>query len=228
MIPSQKLPPIPADLALKAVRELAAAADVELVLPGAPEREAVLLAMAAVHALDGSGWSLDYAREHVSVTLPGAGAALDLMAMIPVAGPILASVAGRFRRTSVHLSPSALRDGVTLLGTWQHEAGHVGDIRNGGLMWCVAYGIVPNVRAGAEAPCYASDMAHQVALAGASVDKVEAGALGALSNYGLDDAAMRLARALVHSNAETLRAGEDPGGIVADSLAALRAVGWQG
>ena len=59
-------------------------------LPGAPEREAVLLAMAAGAPLDGSGWSLDYAREHVSVTLLGAGPALDLMAMIPVAGPILA------------------------------------------------------------------------------------------------------------------------------------------
>lgn len=228
MIPSQKLPPIPADLALRAVRELAAAADVELVLPGAPEREAVLLAMAAVHALDGSGWSLEYAREHVSVTLPGAGPALDLMAMIPVAGPILASVAGRFRRTSVHLSPSALRNGVTLLGTWQHEAGHVGDIRNGGLMWCVAYGLVSNVRAGAEAPCYGSDLAHQVLLAGSDVDKVEAAALDNLSRYGLDEPALRLARGIVRSNAEALRRGVDPGGVVADSIAALRAVGWQG
>ena len=71
-------------------------------------------------------------------------------------------------------------------------------------MWCVAYGLVPNVRAGAEAPfCYASDMAHRSALAGASVDKVEAGAPGALANYGLDGARAALARSLVHSNAET-------------------------
>ena len=46
---------------------------------------------------------------------------------------------------------------------WQHEAGHVGDIRNGGLVCASPTG--QTVRAGAEAPCYASDMAHQVALA---------------------------------------------------------------
>ena len=162
--------------------------------------------MAAVHALDGSGWSLDHAREHVSVTLgcwPRAGPHGD----DPVAGPILASVAGRFRRTSVHLSPSALRDGVSAArdvaargrarGRHPQRRAHV----------------VRRLRAraerarGAEAPCYASDMAHQVALAGASVDKVEAGALGALVNHGLDRPALRLARSLVHSNAETLRAG---------------------
>ena len=63
--------------------------------PGAPEREGRAAGDGrGRNALDGSGWSLEYAREHASVTLPGAGPALDLMAMIPVAGPILASVAG--------------------------------------------------------------------------------------------------------------------------------------
>ena len=138
---------IPADLALRAVQAEAAAADVELLLPGRPEREAVLLGMAAYHAISGHGWSLDHAREHVSVTLPGAGPALDLLAMVPVVGPILASLASGFRRTTVMLAPSAMRDGVVLMGTWRHEGGHVGDIARGGLPWCLAYGVAPEVRA---------------------------------------------------------------------------------
>jgi len=219
---------IPADLALRAVQAEAAAADVELLLPGRPEREAVLLGMAAYHAISGHGWDLAHAREHVSVTLPGAGPVLDLLAMVPVVGPILASLASGFRRTTVMLAPSAMRDGVVLMGTWRHEAGHVGRIAQGGLVWCAAYGLAPEVRAGAEAPCYGSDLAHQVLLAGSDVDKVEAAALDNLTRYGLDEPALRLARGIVRANAETLRAGIDPGDLVADSLAALRAVGWPG
>ena len=219
---------IPADLALRAVQAEAAAADVELLLPGRPEREAVLLGMAAYHAISGHGWDLAHAREHVSVTLPGAGPVLDLLAMVPVVGPILASLASGFRRTTVMLAPSAMRDGVVLMGTWRHEAGHVGRIAQGGLVWCAAYGLAPEVRAGAEAPCYGSDLAHQVLLAGSDVDKVEAAALANLERYGLDEPALRLARGIVRANAETLRGGVDPGGLVADSLAALRAVGWPG
>lgn len=219
---------IPADLALRAVQAEAAAADVELLLPGRPEREAILLGMAAYHAISGNGWDLAHAREHVSVTLPGAGPALDLLAMVPVVGPILAALSHGFRRTTVMLSPSAMRDGVVLMGTWRHEAGHVGRIAQGGLVWCAAYGVVPEVRAGAEAPCYGSDLAHQVLLAGSDVDKVEAAALDNLSRYGLDEPALRLARGIVRSNAEALRRGVDPGGVVADSIAALRALGWPG
>jgi len=219
---------IPVDLALRAVQAEAAAADVELLLPGRPEREAVLLGMAAYHAISGHGWDLAHAREHVSVTLPGAGPVLDLLAMVPVVGPILAALAHGFRRTTVMLAPSAMRDGVVLMGTWRHEAGHVGRIAQGGLVWCAAYGLAPEVRAGAEAPCYGSDLAHQVLLAGSDVDKVEAAALANLERYGLDEPALRLARGIVRANAETLRGGVDPGGLVADSLAALRAVGWPG
>ena len=219
---------IPADLALRAVQAEAAAADVELLLPGRPEREAVLLGMAAYHAISGHGWDLAHAREHVSVTLPGAGPVLDLLAMVPVVGPILAALSHGFRRTTVMLSPSAMRDGVVLMGTWRHEAGHVGRIAQGGLVWCAAYGLAPEVRAGAEAPCYGSDLAHQVLLAGSDVDKVEAAALDNLTRYGLDEPALRLARGIVRANAETLRAGIDPGDVVADTLRSLRAVGWPG
>ena len=222
-----KLPAISVDVALRAVRAEAEAADVELLLPGAAGREAVLLALAAVHAIGGSGWDLAYAREHVSTTLPGAGsAALGLLATIPVAGPILAAIASTFRRTTVGLSPAAMRDGVSLMSTWRHEAGHVGDIKRGGLVWCLAYGVVPEVRAGAEAPCYGADIAHHVLLGGAEVDKVEASVLSALDHYGLDDAGKRLARGIVRSCAETVRGGADPGDVVADTRASLRAAGW--
>lgn len=219
---------IPADLALRAVQAEAAAADVELLLPGRSEREAILLGMAAYHALSGNGWDLAHAREHVSVTLPGAGPVLDLLAMVPIVGPILAALSSGFRRTTVMLAPSAMRDGVVLMGAWRHESGHVGRIAQGGLVWCAAYGVVPEVRAGAEAPCYGSDLAHQVLLAGSDVDKVEAAALANLERYGLDEAGMRLARGIVRANAETLRGGVDPGDVVADTLRSLRAVGWPG
>lgn len=224
-----KLPSIPVDVALRAVQAEAAAADVELLMPGSGGREAILLGLAAVHAISGDGWDLAYARDHVSTTLPGAGAAaIAGLALIPVAGPILAGLAAAFKRTTVSLSPAAMRDGVTLMATWRHEAGHVGAIKRGGLLWCVAYGVVPEVRAGGEAPCYGADIAHAVHLAGSDVDKAAQAVIGALENYGLDEPAMRLARGIVLSNAESVRRGADPGDVVADTRASLRAAGWLG
>ena len=218
---------IPLDVALRAVRAEAAAADVELLLPGSAGREAILLGLGAVHALSGDGWDLAYAREHVSTTLPGAGsAALAALALIPVAGPILAGLASAFKRTTVSLSPAALADGLTLMATWRHEVGHVGAIKRGGLMWCIAYGIVPEVRAGAEAPCYGADIAHAVHLGGADIDGITAAVLASLEHYGLDEPALRLARGIVRSNAESVRRGADPGDQVADTRASLRAAGW--
>lgn len=219
---------IPLELAMRAVRREAEAAGVDLLLPGSGGREAVLHGLAAVHALGGDGWDLPYAREHVSTTLPGVGTpALALLALIPVAGPILAGLGQTFERTTVSLSPASMRDGVTLLSTWRHESGHAGSIQRGGFLWCVGFGTVPEVRAGAEAPCYAADLAHRVLLAGDDVDAMEAAILASLDHYGLDEGGRRLARSLVRSAAETVRAGVDPGGIVADSLASLAAVGWR-
>lgn len=220
--------PIPLDVALRAVQAEAAAADVELLLPGSAGREAILHGLAAVHAISGDGWDLAYAREHVSTTLPGAGsAALAALALIPVAGPILAGLASAFKRTTVSLSPAAMRDGLTLMATWRHEVGHVGAIKRGGLMWCIAYGIVPEVRAGAEAPCYGADIAHHVHLGGADLDQITAAVLASLEHYGLDEPALRLARGIVRSNAESVRRGADPGDVVAETRASLRAAGWE-
>lgn len=220
---------IPLELALRAVRREAEAAGVELLMPGSGGREAVLHGLAAVHAIGGDGWDLGYAREHVSTTLPGIGSAgLAALAMIPVAGPILAGLAQSFERTTVSLSPAAMRDGLTLISTWRHETGHVGSIAKGSILWCLAFGVVPEVRAGAESPCYGADIAHRVMLGGSDVDATTAAVLAALDHYGLDDSAKRLARALMRSAAETVRAGVDPGDVVADSIASLRAAGWAG
>ena len=219
--------PIPSDLALRAAQRLARNASAGLVLPGDPRREAVLLALAAVHSLSGSGWSLDYAREHVCVTLPGVGSvAAKLLSAVPYVGPLFARAIEGLDRPTMFMSPVAVGDGPTLVGVTQHELGHVGDIRRGGLVWCAAYGIVGEVRAGAEGPCYGTDMAHRCRLGGVSPEQAEADANDALSHYGLDADGLSLARAIVRSAGETARQGGDPGGVVAESLAALAAEGW--
>lgn len=217
------------ELALRAVQAEAEAADVELLMPGSGGREAILLGLGAVNAISGSAWDLGYAREGVSTTLPGVGSAgLAALALIPVAGPILAALASSFKRTTVSLSPAALRRGAGLMATWRHEAGHVGAIARGGFLWCAAYGIVPEVRAGAEAPCFGSDIAHAVRLEGVDVDAAADHVLASLGHYGLDEPAMRLARGIIQSIRESVRGGADPGDVVADTLASLRAVGWVG
>ena len=211
---------IPVETALRVARARADRYGYQLVLPGDPRREAVLYGLAAVHALTGSGWSLDHARERVCVTLPGAGsAALGLLATVPGVGPLLAAAGARVERPQVYLSPAALRDGAVLLGTIRHEEGHVGQIRVGGLPWCVAYGVVNEVRAGAEAPCYGADLAVRAAL-GESPRRLYDGALESLRAYGLGDD-IALAEALLRSTLVGLEEGADPGGIGAEMLAEI-------
>ena len=197
--------------------------DTTLILPGDARRELLLYAMAAANGITGTGWSLDHARDHVSVTLPGldSPAALALLGAVPLVGPLLVGLALKLRRPAIFLSPAAMRDPVELVGTVQHERGHRGQIARGGLGWCLGYGLLSEVRAGAEAPCYGVSMAHRVRLGGASVDDVERGALASLAAYGADDA---LVRGIIASNAETLRQGGDPGGVVAETLAELAAL----
>ena len=61
---------------------------------------------------------------------------------------------------------------------------------------------------------------------GADLDQITAAVLASLERYGLDEPALRLARGIVRSNAESVRRGADPGDVVADTLTSLRAVGW--
>jgi hypothetical protein len=113
-----------------------------------------------------------------------------------------------------------MRDGVELLATAEHELGHVGSIARGGLAYCGAYLLAPEVRAGGEAPCYGAGMAVRVAC-GAVLEDVVRDALASLDGYGLDAAALALASGIIASAALTIAATGDYGGVVAE----LRAEG---
>lgn len=220
--------PITPELARKACEQWAAEQNVALFWPGDPVREAVLYTMAAVHKLSGSGWSLDYARQNVSVTLPGAGSpALDLLEMIPHAGPLLAAAASKVEHPFICFSPAACATGVGLMATMAHEMGHIGSIRAGGIGWCIAYGLVPEARAAGESPCYGASMAVQHRLGGIPTAQLVEHSMRSLEGYGLDDAAKKLAHGILLSNAASLDAGTDPGEVVAEVIAALEAVGWK-
>lgn len=216
---------IPMNVALSATEFFLDAAGVDIVLPGDPMREAVLYALAAANAVTGRGWSLDHARENVTLTLPGFGPAFDLLAAVPYVGGIMAGVAAKQRRTTIYFSPAAMRTGLALTNTRKHEEGHVGQIKVGGLPWCIAYGLIAEVVAGAEAPCYGNGMAVDVMLGGQNVDIEEREAIQSLASYGADEP---LYRGIIASNADMLRAGVDPGGIVAETVAELRRCGWTG
>ena len=217
-------------LALRAARALTDAAGVDLVLPGDPRREAVVLALGALHKLSGRGWNVDHARESVCVTVPPIGPALDLLGLVPVVGEVFRALAGTQRRTTIYLSPSLMGEGRggTVMGVVQHELGHAGDIARGGLAWCLAYGLVPEVTMGAEAPCMACDAAHMVAFDGLDADAACADREATLRAYvGDDEAALRLGRGLLEQVRASLRLGVDPTGTVRESLAALAAVGME-
>ena len=81
-------------------------------------------------------------------------------------------------------------------------------------------------RAAGEAPCYAAGMAVAVAFRGVSSGYATVRALESLRGYGLDDDAMALASGILASAKATIDAGEDLGGVVAETRAALDSVGW--
>jgi len=217
---------IPVDLALRIIRRRAAAAGVDLILPGDPRRDAIVSLVALGHSVQGTGVTRAHVAEGVTVTLPGVpGPAAVLLAAIPYVGGALSALAQAAGRTSVCLSPAALATGEGALATWWHEEGHCGSIARGGLIYCGAYLLAPEVRAGGEAPCYGNGMAVRVAT-GADVDDAARQALASLESYGLDDDARALARGIVASAAETIRATGDHGGVVAELRAELAAEGW--
>lgn len=210
---------IPLDVATRVVERLCREANCDLVLPGSPRREAVVYGLAAAHALTGDGWSVDHARQYVTTTLPGPGAALDLLGLVPVVGPVILAVAKPLDRTAIYLAPEALRDGVTLYKTIRHELGHVGDIARGGLPWCAAYGILPEARAGGEAPCYGHGIALDVFFNGTSPYDAANRARASLANYwdASEQGATDLAHDIIGSWEFSLRRGGDPGGVIAEA-----------
>jgi hypothetical protein len=214
---------IPSDVALRIAKRRAARFGYNLILPDHPAREAVLYGMAAAHELTGSGWNYETAKRSVSVTLPGVGPVADLLRAIPYVGPIFASAATAFRAPTVFPSPAAIEHG--LLGTIFHEEGHVGDIRRGGLPWCLCYGFIDEVRVGAEAPCKVCGMIERVHFDGISIAEAETESIESLRPYGLG-AEFHTAELIVRGNAATLRRGADPGGIIAEMRAELALENW--
>ncbi len=221
--------PLTLPLARAIAARLVAARGAELVPSTDPRRTALVYALAAVHSLSGSGWDVSAARERVTVTLPAVGVPLaSLLALIPGVGGLLSDVARTQDRTAIYLSPAAESDPVVLLATIAHELGHVDQIARGGLAWCAAYGLVPEVRAGAEAPCYGQDVTVMWALsevAGLTPRILCDGARDSLKSYGLDAESMALASGILDVTARTLEHGGEMPGPCADVLAALRAEG---
>lgn len=219
--------PLDLPLARTIAARLVAARGAELVPSTDPRRTALVYALAAVHSLSGSGWDVDHARQQVTVTLPAVGVPLaSLLALIPGVGHLLAQIAGTQDKTTIYLSPAAESDPVLLLATVAHELGHVDQIARGGLAWCAAYGLVPEVRAGAEAPCYGQDVAVMHALdPETDTDLHLRDALESLRSYGLDDASIVLARGILNVVQGTLDHGGELPGPCADVIAALRTEG---
>lgn len=216
---------IPLDVALRVARKRVAAAGAELILPDDLRRVAIVGLVAAAHAIQGTGVLSDHVRNGVTITLPGMpGAAADALALIPVVGSALATLATANGRTAIYLSPAAMADGVSLLATVEHELGHVGAIAAGGLVWCGLYLLSPEARAAGEGPCYGAGVAVRVAC-GASIGQAVADALASLDSYGLDAPAKALASAIVDGAAATIAATGDLGGVVAEVRADLAAEG---
>jgi len=220
---------IPLDLptALSIAARLVTARGAVLIPSTDPRRTALVYALGAVHSLSGSGWDIDHARRQVTVTLPAVGVPLaSLLALIPGVGGLLAQIAGTQDRTAIYLSPAAESDPALLLATIAHELGHVDQIARGGLAWCCAYGLVPEVRAAAESCCYGQDVAVLHALDPKASAMVLCGdARESLRGYGLDADALILASGILDVTQRTLEHGGEMPGPCADVIAALRAEG---
>jgi hypothetical protein len=213
-----------------AAQRMCDAAGVTLLPPDHALRDVIVAGVALASRHGGrSAWSRDHVAEYVSVTLPGAGPALAALAAVPVVGPILAAAVAAVGadRTVISLSPAVWSDPLRLLETVRHELGHAGQIRAGGLPWCIAYLVGAEARAAGEAPCYAASMAVRVRLGGESTAAAAEGAMRSLQGYGLDADALRLAAGIIASARATLDAGEDLGGVVTEVVAALESVGWR-
>lgn len=223
--------PLTLDLARSIAARLVAARGATLIPSTDPRRTALVYALAAVHSLSGSGWDVARARQSVTVTLPAVGVPLaSLLSLVPGVGKLLAEIAGTQDRPAIYLSPAAESDAPLLLATVAHELGHVDQIARGGLAWCAAYGLVPEVRAGAEAPCYGQDVAVLWPLSLAQTIYTSPAILcdqarASLAGYGLDAESLALASGILDVTRRTLEHGGELPGPCAAVIAALRAEG---
>lgn len=211
-------------LAWSIADRLCAARGVTLVRPGSGARDAVISALALAHTLGLGGWTAEHARQYVTVTLPPLGSTLGaLLSALPVVGIQLAMLCGD--ETTIYLSPAACESPLALLSTLAHELGHADQIARGGLMWCAAYGLVLEVRAGAEGACYGQDVAVTHALTAIDAHHLCDQAMERLAGYGLDVPAIALARGMLDVVERTLEHGGELGGPAHDALEAMRAAG---
>lgn len=220
------LNPITLELAWKIGDDMAARRGSVLARPKDVRREAVLMLLAAGHKMGAGGWDLAHAQKYVSVTLPGVPSlAADALGMIPYVGAALYEVASDLRQTTTYLSPAACETGLDLCDSIAHEMGHVDKIKQGGLVWCAGYGMVPEIRVNGEVPCYGQGTVVRYAVNGGDPHALCEGDLKALEGYGLGDAEMAQARAALGIVERTLAAGGSFGGPCQEVLAALREAG---
>ena len=221
------------DEARAAAQRLCDLAGVTLLRPDHPLRPVIVHAVAAASAIGGGGaWDSAHVRDRVSVTLPGAGAALGALRALPSVGGVpvgvmlagIGEAAGLGRDAVVSVAGDTWDDPVQLLATVAHELGHVGQIRAGGLPWCLLLLLSSEVRAAAEAPCYGASMAVLHLIGGWSTAAAAESAMRSLAGYGLDADGMALAAGMIASHRATLDRGADLGGVVLEVVAALAAV----
>jgi hypothetical protein len=204
-------------------------AGVAVVTPDDPRRVVIVAAVWAASSLGGSSWSHDDVAQRVSMTLPGIGTpGIDLLRGIPVAGPLLAGAVAPFGGAAVVcLSPLAWNNARQLATTGEHELGHAGWIKLGGIPKCLGYLGFPEVRAAGEGPCYAASMAVAVRFFGVPVEDAARAASASMGGYALDAPAQRLFDGIITSAARSLDAGDDLGGVTRDFAASLYAVGYR-
>lgn len=212
---------IPVTAALNIAKRLCDKAGVELVLPDDPRRYVVVGFVALAHKTKKTGVTLKHVHENVTVTLPGVpGLASGLLKLVPGVGDLLAKFAEKQGKTCIFLSPNAMASGVSILRTIFHELGHAGDIKRGGLGWCLAYLIAAEVRAGGETPCFSAAMAvgHFFGLV---LEAMAAEARRSLLSYGLDEDAMFLVDGLLAQAVVSIKDDPDFGGIITGLKAEL-------
>lgn len=167
------MPSLDLTLARQIVTAHAEAHDLAIVYPtdlATMYRAALVTGVAALRGIQQRPLGLDTMLDAESCTVPGVlpAAASGLGALlraVPVAGPVLAEVVAASSEDRVYFAPDALRDGVTLLGTYARLLTYVETWRRGsGLGWAVAWLAVGELRAGVGAQAIVQEMQTRVAL----------------------------------------------------------------
>lgn len=221
-----------------ALRRAIEASGVRVVTPDDPAR-ALVLDVIALAQVAGHGWSREHADRYVSVSLPAlpqpipallelGGLALQPFSALGAGG--LEALAALTSRPIISLSPAALEDPVSTVGTLLHEWQHVLQGDSGGVLHPLVYLIRVDERCLAcEAPAYACDLAIEHWCRGTNPREGAARRAEGLRAYGADDALVADARTLLLSHAATLLEGLcPPVEALRRGVEVLRAAGVEG